>query len=951
MARGSFLTRILRIQRGERRIAGLVVALMFLAMASFTIGQSGIEALFFDRVGPRALPTMYLLQGAITFVAMIGLTGILGRLGHRRAYLLAPITLAAVLVGERALLVLDAGWVYRLMWITVALATLVQGVALWGTAGAVVDTRQAKRLFPIFGAGGILGAVVGGLVIRPLAPAIGTKNLLIVCAAGLCGVFVLSRLVLGPSATAGRVHTSRQRTSAIRDIRRGFGFVRSSRLLVWMTTASVLFSVLFYSLYLPYAQAATEHFPDPAKLAGFFGLFGAGMTAAAFLVSMFATNRLFVWFGLAAMVIVLPVLYAFGFGVLLVVSGFLTLVILRFAIGTWLQGIAAPGWEALINVVPEDRRDQTRAFMNGGPTQIGTVIAGVVALIGQSVLTLGQFAVIGIVAGVLTIFATIGIRRSYAGALADALRAGRPQVFEEGPVRQVRIEVPVDADAIRVLTRALRSPDVRERRLAYQMLAEVPEASRPSELGEGIDDDDPIVRLAAVRALDTSTPEGRTRLLSKLDDPDVAVVAAAAARGLAISSEGSPRNRMAELLSHAEPLVRRTAVEELALAPPEQAADLASSVAHDPDPDARAAALDVLASADPVAALQLAQDAIHDQHLAVRRAAGRILGSAPGQQTEVVLEALADPTTADAAIEAVQRLNLNGDRDRVRTFIRSVSARATQDQVLAAAIPTDREDTDLLRDAVLDRGRASARSALWAATLLGSRRAEMETAIANLDGAHSAVASALETLEAAGEPSLIRPLLTLWESDGHSSLGRDWLSEALHDEDDLIRRCAELVRARQEGGEMRDSLTALSVIERVLFLRKVTLFADLSPRDLERVAQLAEERGYADEEIVAAEGEMGDELHIVIEGSIRVVEEGDGHEHEVARRGDGDVVGEMSLITREPRVASLVADGSVRTLGLGNREFESMLRERPGIAMAVMRVLAQRLAETRPHPA
>jgi CRP-like cAMP-binding protein len=55
----------------------------------------------------------------------------------------------------------------------------------------------------------------------------------------------------------------------------------------------------------------------------------------------------------------------------------------------------------------------------------------------------------------------------------------------------------------------------------------------------------------------------------------------------------------------------------------------------------------------------------------------------------------------------------------------------------------------------------------------------------------------------------------------------------------------------------------------------------------------------------------------------------------------------MSIITRPPRVASLVAEGDVRTLRIGHREFESMIRERPDVALAVMRVLAERLgAET-----
>jgi CRP-like cAMP-binding protein len=84
----------------------------------------------------------------------------------------------------------------------------------------------------------------------------------------------------------------------------------------------------------------------------------------------------------------------------------------------------------------------------------------------------------------------------------------------------------------------------------------------------------------------------------------------------------------------------------------------------------------------------------------------------------------------------------------------------------------------------------------------------------------------------------------------------------------------------------------------------------------------------------------------VTEGTIRVLQDRDGSEHELARRGEGEVVGEMSLLTRMPRVASLVADGGVRTIRIGGREFESMLRERPEVALGVLRVLAHRLAES-----
>jgi CRP-like cAMP-binding protein len=51
----------------------------------------------------------------------------------------------------------------------------------------------------------------------------------------------------------------------------------------------------------------------------------------------------------------------------------------------------------------------------------------------------------------------------------------------------------------------------------------------------------------------------------------------------------------------------------------------------------------------------------------------------------------------------------------------------------------------------------------------------------------------------------------------------------------------------------------------------------------------------------------------------------------------------MSIISRSPRIASLVVEGDVRTIAIGRREFESMIAERPDVALAVMRVLAERL--------
>ena len=158
-----FTSRVLRVDPSERRTTALVASLMFMSLAGAAIGESGINALFFDRIGTEALPLMYLAQAGSTLVAMFALTATLERVRHRSVYVWSPVLLAAVVLAERGVVLTGARWIYPVMWVTVAFATLAQAIGLWGTAGAVVDARQAKRLFPIFGAGGILGSVVGGL--------------------------------------------------------------------------------------------------------------------------------------------------------------------------------------------------------------------------------------------------------------------------------------------------------------------------------------------------------------------------------------------------------------------------------------------------------------------------------------------------------------------------------------------------------------------------------------------------------------------------------------------------------------------------------------------------------------------------------------------------------------------------------------------------------------------
>ena len=123
----------------------------------------------------------------------------------------------------------------------------------------------------------MLGYVLGGLSTKPLAAALGTPDLLFVWAATLVvAAFLGGRLLAAtrrlPEDAAVRP-SRRGRERSDRAAATRVPIRAHSSLMRWLALASVLFSLLFFSLYLPFSRAATERYPRPDELAGFFGLF------------------------------------------------------------------------------------------------------------------------------------------------------------------------------------------------------------------------------------------------------------------------------------------------------------------------------------------------------------------------------------------------------------------------------------------------------------------------------------------------------------------------------------------------------------------------------------------------------------------------------------------------------------------------------------------------------
>ena len=123
-------------------------------------------------------------------------------------------------------------------------------------------------------------------------------------------------------------------------------------------------------------------------------------------------------------------------------------------------------------------------------------------------------------------------------------------------------------------------------------------------------------------------------------------------------------------------------------------------------------------------------------------------------------------------------------------------------------------------------------------------------------------------------------------------------------------------------------------------LRNVRLFSDLDERDLESLSDEFSERRFAAGDKIALEGEGGLMFFVVEEGELSVEQHGEP----VATLGPGSAFGEIALIDRRPRTATVMAVSEVKAYGLPVFVFRPFVEARPQVAWKMLEALADRLA-------
>ncbi len=127
----------------------------------------------------------------------------------------------------------------------------------------------------------------------------------------------------------------------------------------------------------------------------------------------------------------------------------------------------------------------------------------------------------------------------------------------------------------------------------------------------------------------------------------------------------------------------------------------------------------------------------------------------------------------------------------------------------------------------------------------------------------------------------------------------------------------------------------------VTHLAEVPLFSTLSRKELNLVAKRAEDVTVPAGKVLCSEGEMGNQYFVILDGTARVSRRG----RRVASLGAGQGFGELSLLDKHPRNATIVAETPMELVVLGQREFAGLVDDVPGFARKLLAALASRLRE------
>ncbi len=658
------MSRLLGLPRFVARSAFMAAAFHGVFVGGVTVIKSGTNALFLSRADPALLPLLYAVVAAVVTAATALLARLLSKRPLRQLFGEVMVLNAGLVIVATGVVMADVTGAAPVLYVVGEATATAGSVLFWSRLMDGFTSRDQKRVVGVVGAGGMLGAAAGGLLMRLVVGSTGVGPPMILAAVLWVLALPLLRVLRTRSAAAdpdpvpSQVNDTRRQAAAPKDTRDaifalfGQSYVRAvAGLVVLFAATGAATDFVFRAA----ASAGSER-----EMAGLFGLLNAVVGIIVVVLQMALTSRLLSRLGVFLFAAIVPmtlVVLSLMYAVIDTVDpsgpwGFRVLI--------WLKGVEMAGAYSLhpvvvallYNPIAPELRAQSRALIDGAIKKMGAAAAGLV---------LGALAAKAAVVTVWTVLATAALalvllptlRRLYVSALE-----ARVQTPSSHRGRSLSID-PSDKDTRMALEQGLKSAD------SEDVIAALDALGPTYEL-----DEETLLRL-----LEHGEERVRATALARVPArPDDVL----AARLLTIARTPGARRPRAE------------AVRALARAQPGKAADVVREFFDDDEPGVVCAALEVTLRSrndgDAKARLRALIAEIPTLSLAWRRELARLVGVVRDPRYNQAVTSLMSDPDKSVRILAIEAAARRGDPAHVDALIPRLGEQTTRVAVSSALV-------------------------------------------------------------------------------------------------------------------------------------------------------------------------------------------------------------------------------------------------------------------------
>ncbi|MCW5829685.1 MAG: cyclic nucleotide-binding domain-containing protein [Deltaproteobacteria bacterium] len=1052
----SGLTERLNIRPGELPRTLLLFLYLFLVGVIFTAGRTARDALFLDTYPTRWLPWMSVAYAAVSAAVVPLYAAVADR--YRRDRLNAGFALAVAGVYGLAWALIEligfrpavAG-----LYVFVEISSNLLLVQFWTLSGDLHDPREAKRLFGVIGSGRMIGTVFCGLAVGAVVGMTGTSAILLIIA----GLLVLTAWTI---TVTGRRFVRAAPATRVSGAAPAAALWRSAYVGWIVALFIVTYTVATIGDY-QFKVIAREHYTGE-KLAAYFALFNGATGALAFVFQFFVSSRLLAAFGMAAGLIVMPVLMGAGNLWLWLTAGSLAAATaIKFSDNAFQFTINDSAIQLLYYPFGPQVKARLKSLIEGVVKPVGYGVGGLlVAAIGVGLGPV-RLAWVALPLIALWIVTVAVLRKRYLDSLVQSLARRRLETGE--------IHLAATPEIIRELTASIRTGNDFQAGFALDELREIAPAQAgpvlesllgdparrgfalrriqgadvpPARVEPFLDDPDPEVRLAAIAAYGALRSEeaierfGRIFLKGDPGEIDAAVVSLIRNAGLEgvlasadhirrlLSGGDNERIRAARIIGESEvkafgrsllglmddasTVVRREAfaaagklanprllprlidalgdfhLRSVAAGAIERygeaamdglggalqdnslpvdtrlripqlirridrpgAAEILWNVAGTPDESLRTQVLHHVARLRerwklPVARAEINRLLSLEGETACRwlsrmqylEDGDRLLSEAVEQRIRFCWRRVFSLLRLKYPYESISRIRYgieSGDRIRAGTAIEALDNLLDQDDRSWIVPLIDPQSRGEAYEALRDRYPRFAEDEAAARRFL-TGGSDPYLAAVWVRSLPRAAQSGLPADDSFLSPLVIEELYFAAAGDGSSAgslleAARKW----------RVRRVIEHDQSRSlPGGPYR----MLTTLERVLFLKGVSLFQQVAGDDLVGLAEAAHAVTYEAGQTVFEAGDPGDALYLIVHGKVRVYLGG----NDLAELGPGECFGEMAILDNAMRSASVAATEPLLALRITQEDFFEILVDRPEISRGVFAVLTARLRKS-----